>query len=72
MEAKTFDTVVVTEHALKFHVRPLDQPILPAKIGDWLYMVTVDTKPTGTEYLLAKVKASLDGEVEQLKWVEDD
>jgi hypothetical protein len=72
MEPKTFEAVVATNYEINASAELQKHIVLPAKVGDWLYFVSVDGKAPGSEFLLYRTLADLKNDAELLTWAEDD
>lgn len=73
MESKAFEAVVATNIEINASTKVQQKHIiLPAKVGDWLYFVSVDSKAAGSEFLLYRAQSDLKNDAELLPWAEDD
>jgi len=72
MEQKTFEAVVAANHEIKTLTKIQKQIVLPAKVGEWLYLVSVDSKAASCEYQLYRASGDLNSDAELLPWAEDD
>jgi len=72
MESKAFEALVATNLEINTSTKVQNHIVLPAKVGDWLYFVSVDSKTAGSEFLLYRAQSDLKSDAELLPWAEDD